>query len=256
MDNEKSLLARGTVDYYSILHDILKQWLPIVLIALSAGMLMHVFLVTRYRPVYTTKTTMVVTRPGTSSSAYENLYSASDTAARFTQLLNSSILQKKVAEEIGLPYFHGSAEAKNQSRTNLLIVTVTAESPSVSFREMKSILENYKIVSGQLMEDVTLTILEAPRVPTYPSNDLRTRRRDIQATAIAGFLAAFIIGLFSWLRDTIRSNKDVESKLDARHLGTIHHERKYRTLLAMIRRPKKSILINDHVTSFRYVETI
>ena len=256
MEDFLSGSSRGTVNYYSIIKDILKQWLTILLITLSVGMLTHVFLSQRYRPEYMTQTTLVVTKTGTDNNAYQNLYSASDSAAKFTQIINSSILKKMVAEEIGLTYFHGTAVAENIEKSNLLVVTVRAESPSVSFKEMKSILENYKIVSKDLMGDIHLTVLQVPEVPTEPENKLSTTRRVTQAMTISAVLMVLILGFFSAIRDTIRSNKDVELKLDARLLASVYHEKKYHTLRSRLKHAKRGILITDPTTSFRYVETM
>ncbi|MBR3241555.1 MAG: polysaccharide biosynthesis tyrosine autokinase [Parasporobacterium sp.] len=255
MEERRTASQRGAVNYYSIFKDIARQWLTILLITLSVGMLTHVVLSQRYSPVYATKATMVVTKIGTDNNAYQNLRSASDSAKRFTQILNSSVLQKMVAEEIGLSRFHGSAKAENISNSNLLTLTVRAESPSISFREMKAILENYTIVSKEMMGDIHLTVLEQPEVPNGPEVALDTRRRVIQASAIALVLMLLILGFFSAMRDTIRSNKDVELKLDARLLATIYHEKKYKSFLRF-RKSKKGILITDLTTSFRYVETL
>lgn len=256
MENRSSSPVMGSVDYQSIFRDILKNWVSILLVALSAGMLTHVIMTVRYTPVYMTKTTMVVTRPGSDTNSYTDLYSAGETAARFTQILNTNILQKKVAEEIGLPYFHGTAEAANLQRSNLLVLTVRAESPSVAFREMRAILDNYEIVAGQMMENVNLTILEAAEVPSAPEKPLSTGGNVLRVFLLALLLMALLVGIQSAMRDTIRSSRDVEAKLDARRLGTIYHERKRRSLRAVLRGRKKSILITDPVVSFRYVEAI
>ena len=256
MEDFLSGSARGTVNYYSIIKDILKQWLTILLITVSVGMMTHVFLSYRYSPEYKTETTLVVTKTGTDNNAYQNLYSASESAARFTQILNSSILKKMVAEEIGLSNFHGSAVAENIEQSNLLVLTVRAETPAISFKEMKSILENYEMVSKDLMGDIHLTILEPPEVPTQPEHELNTSRRVTQAMGIAALLMVLIIGFFSAIRDTIRSNKDVELKLDARILASVYHEKKYRTLRSRLKHAKRGILITDPTTSFRYVETM
>ena len=255
MEDRVNASQRGTVNYYSIIKDIAKQWFTILLITLSVGMLTHVVLSHRYEPVYATKTTLVVTRIGTDNNAYQNLYSASESAERFSQILNSSILRKKVAEEIGLSYFHGNAQAENISKSNLLVLTVRAESPSISFREMKSILENYTIVSREMMGDIHLTVLESPEVPTKPEAPLNTTRRVVQAMVGVLFLLLIIFGFLSAMRDTIRGNKDVALKLDARLLATVYHEKKTMSL-RRLRRSKKGILITDPTTSFRYVETL
>ena len=255
MEERLSSSSRGSVNYYSILKDIARQWLTILLITLSMGLLTHVVMSQRYQAVYATRATLVVTKIGVDNNAYANLRSASDSAKRFSLILNSSVLQKMVAEEIGLSGFQGTAEAQNISNTNLLVLTVRADSPSISFREMKSILQNYTLVSKDLMDDIHLTILEAPEVPDEPESSLDNRNKvSVRAMMITAALMILLMGFFSAMRDTVRSNRDVELKLDARRLATVYHEKKYKSIRRW-RKSKKSILITDPTTSSRYVET-
>lgn len=244
------------VDIYSIVKDVGRAWLPIILLVISAGLLTHVVVSKRYQPMYTTQTTLFVTSGGTDNNIYNNLYTTQDTAAKFTQILNSNILQKKVAEEIGLNDFYGTAVAENIEETNLLVLKVQAGTPELSFKEMMSILKNYEIVSKDLLGNVILEVLEAPAVPQTPDVGLNTK--PAVRNAMAGMLAllAGILALFSIMKDTIRTDKDVERKLDARMLVSIGHENKYKTLGAWFRKAKGSILITNPSVSFRYVETI
>jgi len=48
----------------------------------------------------------------------------------------------------------------------------------------------------------------------------------------------------------------VQAKLDAEYLGEIPHEKKYKTIASSLARRKTSILIDNPVTSFSYVESI
>ena len=162
-------------DLYSIIKDIGRAWLPILLLVVSAGMATHVLVSERYQPVYTTQTTLFVTNGGTDNNIYNNLFSTEETSTKFTQILNSNILKKKVAEEIGLSGFSGTAVAENIEETNLLVLKVQAGTPELSFGEMQAILENYELVSADLLGNVILEILEAPEVPQYPDTALNTK---------------------------------------------------------------------------------
>ena len=44
------------------------------------------------------------------------------------------------------------------------------------------------------------------------------------------------LGITSYLRDTIKSDKDVEDLLDTKLVSVLHHERKNKTLISAIRR--------------------
>ena len=70
---------------------------------------------------------------------------------------------------------------------------------------------------------------------------------------IKAFLAAaacwvLIFGGLSWLKDTIRTEEDIEQKLEARRLGTLWHERN--------RKKRTDIRIDDPLISFRYMESL
>ena len=52
----------------------------------------------------------------------------------------------------------------------------------------------------------------------------------------------------SWLKDTIRTEEDIEQKLEARRLGTLWHERN--------RKKRTDIRIDDPLISFRYMESL
>ena len=244
------------LDYYIIARDIAKEWLSILLLVIAAGLLTSVYYVRSYTPSYTTRSTMVVSSAGASGSIYNSIYSTSQTTTKFSQILNSSLLQKKVAEEIGLPYFVGKAEASNVENTNLLQIKVTTSSPEISFREMKSILENYGIVSQYLLGNVILETLEPPTVAKEADNPMNIWRPMFIAMAATGIIMIAFLAMMSVMRDTVRSAEDVERKLDGRLLESVAHENKNKSIRSRIGMQKRSILITDPTVTFRYVETI
>lgn len=77
-----------------------------------------------------------------------------------------------------------------------------------------------------------------------------------KAAVIAALAATALLAILSYLRDAVRSGTEAREKLDCSYLGEISHERKYKTVFALLRRKKTSILITNPVTSFRFVESI
>lgn len=72
---------------------------------------------------------------------------------------------------------------------------------------------------------------------------------------VAGALVLILLGLFSYMKNTIKQENEIEKKLDARSLGAISYEWKYKTIRDIFRRKKKAILVDDPVASFRFVES-
>ena len=72
---------------------------------------------------------------------------------------------------------------------------------------------------------------------------------------VAGALVLILLGMFSYMKNTIKQENEIEKKLDARSLGAISYEWKYKTIWDIFRRKKKAILVDDPVASFRFVES-
>ena len=242
-------------DFQGIFRDVSKQWFSILLIGLSAALLTFVIVSILYKPNYTTKTALFVTGAG-KSNVYNDVYNSSQVASKFTEIVNSNVLQNKVAKEIGQKGFIGTATAENIKETNIMEVRVTAPTAEISFQEMKSILENYGSVSDYVLTGVVLKILDPPRVPTGPDNPNNALK--LALLAFLGMIAAvaFGLGVLSYLRDTIRSEKDIENKLDTTLLASIPHENMAKTTKDRISHENKNILVTDPTTSFPYVESM
>ena len=243
------------VDVVGLIRDVVRQWQSILMIAVAAALLAISIGQYRYSPTYTTKAVLYVTGSG-NSTVYQDLYSSTQVAPKFTEILNSRVLKHKVAEEIGLSDFVGTAEAESVNQTNFVVLRVTTSSPDTSFREMKAILENYDSVTEYVLDGVILKVLEPPWMPTSPDQPLSNADNGAIGFLIAAVLMIALLALLSYRKDTIRSEGDIEEKLDTTMLASIPHETKYHTLKEKIRREKKSILLTDPAVSFRYTEAM
>lgn len=251
-----------SIDLYSIFTDVVKHWLSLILLSVAAVLVAYVVL-SYIKPLdYATSTTLVVTNIEEDSTAssisgkdvYENLNYAADSASRLKNILSSKELKSTVAKELGLKEFVGSATASTLGDSNLLEITVRTDSPYISYREAESVLRNYTKFSGDLVGGVELTVLERPRVQEKPEHPLQNVKYALIVGALVFILVCAGLAFLSIMRDTVRSSKDVESKIDAKLLATIVHEKKHRRGRARIGGEKASILITDPVTSFQYAE--
>ena len=250
------------IDYYSVIMDVANEWLSILLLSLSAIMLSYVIL-TNFRPLdYATSATMVVSNvnenenseSSSGTDVYENLNYGADSASRIKNVLESRELKETVAKELGLKKFEGKTSAHTLGESNLLEITVRAKSPYISYMEAEPILNNYTKFSGELVGGTDLTVLERPKVQESPEDPFENLKYSILFGAIVFAALCVILAILSSMRDTVHNSAEVESKIDARLLATIMHEKKHRRGRQRIGGDKASILITDPVTSFQYAE--
>ena len=69
-----------SIDFASIIKDVLRQWWGIILFTVSCTLLTATIAEIQYIPLYTTSATFVVKRQGANTSIYSDITSAADTA--------------------------------------------------------------------------------------------------------------------------------------------------------------------------------
>lgn len=242
------------IEPFTLIHDILINWWAILLGAVSAVLLAYVLLNLRYVPQYTSSATFVVSARNTSAS-YSTLSSANTTATTFQKIVESNTMQDVLCEKLGVDEIDADIQATVAEGTNLLELNVTASSPREAFDVMEGILENYSSVSYYTVGDIVLNMLRNPDIPFSPNNPLNTSRTLKLVFVLAAAALAFLFGLLSVMRDTLKNEDDIEKKLDARNMGSIAFEFKHKTLKEFLGRKKRGLLINDPLAGFGFVES-
>ena len=241
-----------TVDIASISRDLLRQWWAILLFSITAAILVNLVASIVYRPVYATSTTFVVTTRGTNTSIYENITSATDTAARFQTILESNILKRAIAKDLNIDEYNATTEVKLLEETNLIVLTVKHKSALMAYRYIQSIMNNYSVVSDFVIKNVVLDVIQSPAIPVMPSNPNRSKLYTLLGFLVGLAIAVLYVSYFSYLKDTVKNSKEASSKLAARLLGTVYHEK-----VGKERRKtrKNSMVITNPILSFRYTES-
>lgn len=252
--NDAVVMPDTEIDPFTLLQDILKNWWAIFLGALAGAMLMYVMVNVRYVPEYTTSATFVVASKD-DANMYSNLSSANSMAQTFEKILKSTVMQKTICEELKVDELDAKISTEVLEGTNLLVLKVTADTPKQAIDVIRTIMDNYTKVSFYTVGNAVMNVLEEPKVPYSADNPL-----DVRGAQKKGFLGGLAVcvmlfGLFSYLNDTVKQEKEIEKKLDARDLGAISYERKYKTLRSWIRHKKGSILVDNPIASFRFVES-
>lgn len=241
------------IEPFTLVYDILKNWWTILLGALAAAMLTYVVVSLRYVPEYTTSATFVVAARG-DSNAVANLQSANSMAQTFEKIIQSNIMKKKIGEILGVDLEDAKIDTQVLEGTNLLVLSVTEDSPKEAIDLIRGIMDNYSDVSYYTVGDSVMDVLEEPKVPISPDNPLNTDDAVKKGFLAGGALVIFLSGLLSYMKDTVKREEEIEEKLDARSLGVIPYERKNRSLADLMRRKKKGLLVNSPVAGFAFVE--
>ena len=241
-----------TIDIASILRDLIRQWWVILLFSTTIAILVNVVANAVYKPVYATSATFVVTTRGTNTSIYQDISSASDTAACFQTILESNILKRAIAKDLNIKEYNATTDIKLLEETNLIVLTVKHKSALMAYRYIQSILSNYSIVSDYVIKNVVLDVIQKPTIPVMPSNPNRAKIYTLLGFLAGILIAGFYVAYFSYLKDTVKNSREASSKLIVRLLGTIYHERIGRER----RKTKKtSMVITNPILSFRYTES-
>lgn len=244
------------IDFYNMVKDVLKNWWVILALALSAVLISYIYVNQSYNPSYSIEATYAVTAKGMNNDVYNNLTTAKTTAEQFSQIINSVTLQNKVAEDLEISEIPASICAEVIPETNLLTLKVTSETPEMAYRILKSIMDNYPTIAEYLVGDAILDVLMAPVIPIEPDNSLDVKSPVEKAFIIAVLVQMVVIAVFSYLKDTVKKESDVEKKLDVRLLGSLCHEEKNKSIFGRMRKNKNSLLLTNPMISFRYGEML
>lgn len=260
MDKTNELHTTGAgllpFDPIVLVRDVLKRWLIIVLAALMVGVGTYIVKDSSYVPVYKTNTVFVVTTRGSSTTVYNNLTSTSNVASLFTELMNSSIMRKTVMEHMGVSSLDASISASVVPNTNLLTMTVSSSNPRTAFLTAQALIDTHETLTYTIVDGILMEVLQYPTVPLRPVNSAGAMSAMKKVAFLTAAVTALALGIFSFMRNAVRSGSEAQKKLDCDYLGHLPHEKKNKTIASMIKRKKTSILIDNPLTGFQYVEAI
>ena len=253
---EKTVLSTISeqIDLYSLIRDLFRNIVFILLAALAAAMVADVIVRDNYQKSYSANATFVVTSKNSSNYAYSNLNAASAMADSFNNILNSSLLRKKVCEDLNVSSFDAKTSSKVITGTNLMTLYVTSDTPQKAYNTIRSIMRTISSLTGYVSENMVMEVLQEPQVPTGPDSSVSVRKQALRAFLIGGGVAALGFLYLSYMRDTVKSEDDMKMKLDAESLGIVFHDPKYHSTADFFHRVKSKHLITDLNARFEFVE--
>ncbi len=244
-----------SLDLDSILRDVIRQWWVILMAAVAAALIAGSVTRLTYTPQYTTTATFVVSKSGVSSNTVsDSLSAASALAETFSTVVDSEILETRVCRALGLDSLDGEISISVVSSTSLMTMTVKTSSPRLAYEMIQAAMDTAEDLCREVTENISIQVLQEPSIPSRASNPLNVRSPMLSAGAAGLVLMVLLFGALSYFRNTVKSERDMRRKVDARLLASIPHERKYKTLSARIHRKRHSLFLENPTLSFGYVE--
>lgn len=232
---------------------VLKNFWVVVLFCISALLCYNAQARLTYKPVYTSSATLMVSAKD-STSAYNSLTTTQSMATVFVEVFQSNVLREKVTQQMPDKKFTGSISTTTIPETNLLVVSVTAPSPQMSFQGLGLVLDNYESISDYLFANAQLEVIKAPEVPTTPSNPQNLSKQYPLVILLSAFVGIAAIVVLQLLRKTVQTPASARRNIDARVLRVIRHEEKNKTLRSKLMRKNSALLINAPLISKQFIE--
>lgn len=251
----ETTIRMDELNFRTILKDILKNAVFIILAVMIAVMGIRTYKNIVYVPEYTANATLAVMAKGNASNdTYSSLSTASSMAEVFSEVFQSDVMKEKIEEDLGSIPADTAIKSSLIPETNLLVLSVTAKDPQAAYRILQSILENYPDVSDYIFGNAVLEVVMDPEVPVGPSNALNTSKLEkLGILGAAGLIIALTI-IFSILRDTIKTSRSAKRYLEGECLAVLPYETKNKTLKSKIKKINKAVLLNNPVIGFEYEE--
>lgn len=241
-----------------ILKDILLNIWVVILATATVCMGIFTYENIVYKPQYTSEATFVVSPRSNGSyvSFYASLNTASEMAEIFSEVFTSDVLKRTIREDLNEPGLAFTVNASVAEGTNILCVSVVADSPGKAHSVMLSLMNNYGEVSEYLFGGVVLDTLKAPQVVTAPINPPNITRTLVLGGCAAAFATILMISFLSLMRKTVKTRDCAKRRLGESPLGVLPRVKKSKIILNKKRFNKAPLLITNMATGFRYAEAM
>ena len=209
MDEKNRGLQWSHIEPYCLVRTLLRQLWMLLLAAAACAMAAWIVLSCFVTRQYTSSTTFAVTARA-STLYYTNITAAADMAASYSQLLQSRVLRQTMEQNLGMS-LDGTVSAQQLGETNLIRVTVTADTPRQALVLLKAVSDNYGTLSAHVSSTAVLSQLNAPTLSVAPSRSYNMPKICLLAGVIGAGLTAAAV---AWARRSRRGGKRLRRNLN------------------------------------------
>lgn len=231
-----------------IIKDILQRWILIVAVMIVFGSVFDFMKTVTYVPQY--GTSMTATLSG-GEDTFKNIDKVQSYVNTLDYLMNSNNAKSYVKKKMPISKTTYKAEV-TLKQANVVKIKVTADTKREAYFSIKLLNDWYKENTERYSFPYNITVLKESKFSTKPVNPNSHIKNFLIGAVGSGFVLSCLLGLYFFLRDTIKSEEEVENKLDTRLYAKLPFEVKKREDT----RNKKAILITSLKTSFFFRESM
>lgn len=224
----KNTAEEEQIDLMRIIDDMWKgaKRYGIVLILLTIIMMLFFVLRTyrNYSPIYTSSATFIISADSSgtyTSSTYLNERAAEQIVKTFPYILESGLLQEKVAEDLEMETVPGSISTEILQNTSMITVTVKSQNPVYAQQILESVIEHYPEVAEPIVGEVEMNMLDITTIPTEASNPPNYRNSAVKGVIFGLAISFGFIFLYAVTRKTIHQEDDLKKILNIECICTI-----------------------------------
>ena len=231
-----------------IIKDILQRWILIVAVMIVFGSVFDFMKTVTYVPQY--GTSMTATLSG-GEDTFKNIDKVQSYVNTLDYLMNSNNAKSYVKKKMPISKTTYKAEV-TLKQADVVKIKVTADTKREAYFSIKLLNDWYRENTERYSFPYNITVLKESKFSTKPVNPNSHIKNFLIGAVGSGFVLSCLFGLYFFLRDTIKSEEEVENKLDTRLYAKLPFEVKKREDA----RNKKAILITSLKTSFFFRESI
>lgn len=231
-----------------IIKDILQRWILIVAVMIVFGSVFDFMKTVTYVPQY--GTSMTATLSG-GEDTFKNIDKVQSYVNTLDYLMNSNNAKSYVKKKMPISKTTYKAEV-TLKQANVVKIKVTADTKREAYFSIKYLNDWYRENTERYSFPYNITVLKESKFSTKPVNPNSHIKNFLIGAVGSGFVLSCLFGLYFFLRDTIKSEEEVENKLDTRLYAKLPFEVKKREDA----RNKKAIPITSLKTSFFFRESM
>lgn len=200
-----------------------RYWYLLVAVVLLLGAFFCVRSYRSYSPVYSANATFTITGDTSSlySSSYVNTKTAGQIVKTFPYILNSGILQKKIAEDLGTELIPGRITTETLGSTNMITIIVSSSDAQDAYDILQSVIKNYPEVAEPVIGKVSMNLLDMTDVPESVSNPPNYKKDALKGMLLGVALGAVFLLIYAFTRTTIHEEDDFKKMLNVDCICTI-----------------------------------
>ena len=178
------------------------------------------------KQTYTSSMTIAVNLSGyTTNATSTSLSRTIEICETYQSVLASDTLKAMVEEDMKEP-MTGSVKVVQKENTNLIEISVTDTSSQKAYDTLKSIYKNYPRITNSSFNNIIISVLSAPYLPSSVSNPSASFTHSLFFGLIGAFICTLLVMFISFMRDTVKNISDVDDMLECKLFGTIYHVNK------------------------------